>query len=143
MEKRTKPVAKTLEQMKKKWGYCSTGYPCSQCPTYKNMWRLWKNKSFQGSVEEQQWKKSVAHEIEQEATVENCIDMVNVNCLGTNSKWSIIVAKLKISSGQNRAMIPYKGDAGSTRNIMPIHTFRVLFHESTKTAGWTKMKTLS
>ena len=78
----------------------------------------------QSCVQEQNGRRGTVHDIEQEATSDNQIDMVNINYIGFNSKQSVIVAKLKISSNQISIIIPYKINTGSDGNIMPICIFK-------------------
>ena len=84
------------------------------------------------------------HEIEQEATNESHIDTVTINSIRPDSKWSVLVAKLKTSLIQNRTRIPYKIDTDSDGNVMLLHILRVYFpKQQQKKLAATEIKVFS
>ena len=62
---------------------------------------------------------------------EDHIDMVNINSITFNSKWSAITANLKMTSNQVSVIISYNIDTGSDGNIMPLHLCKKLFPKAT------------
>ena len=71
------------------------------------------------------------NEVEQEAAKdsveENSIDLVNINSVHFNKKYSVIRVHLKTSAGPYSVMVPYKVDTGSNSNIIPLHVYKNCF----------------
>ena len=59
----------------------------------------------------------------QDSAEENSIDLVTTNTIHFNKKHLVITAKLKMSTGVNNVIVPYKVDRGSNGNIMPLYIF--------------------
>ena len=61
--------------------------------------------------------KQAMNEVEQEtaqdSAEENSIDSVNINSIHFNKNFSLITAKLKMSTGINNVIVPYKVDTCS------------------------------
>ena len=97
MEQKTKPVAKTPEQMKKSCGYWGSGHPHRQCLACRKMCRNCGKtnhfKWFTGAtmVEGMQ---SMKYNKKQQLKI---TDMVNINCVRSKSKLLVTTAKLKTS----------------------------------------------
>ena len=54
-------------------------------------------------------------------------EIVSINSLYINRKWSLIMAKLEMQVGKPVLEIPYKIDTGSEGNLMLLYIFRKLF----------------
>ena len=55
------------------------------------------------------------------------IEIVSINSLYINRKWSSIMVKLEMQAGKTALEIPYKIDTGNEGNIMPLYIFQKLF----------------
>ena len=54
-------------------------------------------------------------------------EIVSINSVYINKKWSSITAKLQMQAGKVSLEVPYKIDTGSKGNIMPLYIFQTLF----------------
>ena len=111
---------------------------------WEDVWDLWEDKLLKAVCRSNKNRRVAMHEIEQEATNENHIDIVTIISIRSNSKLSIIVVKLKMSSIQKSAIIPHNIDTGGDGNVMPIHIVRILFPKPKKkrTTGGNKNKSI-
>ena len=55
------------------------------------------------------------------------IETVSINSVHMNKNWSLLTAKLKTCTGNNKLTVPYKIDTGSDGNKMPWYIFKKLF----------------
>ena len=55
------------------------------------------------------------------------IEIVNINSLYLNRKWSLITANLEMQVGETALEIPYKIDTGHESILMPLYIFQKLF----------------
>ena len=125
---KTKPFANEAELTRKNCVYCAFGHLHQQRPAYGKMCgRCRKTNQLRAVCRSSNGKRGTSHKVAQEATKENHIDLVNVNSFSFNNRQSVLVTKLKTSTSQNSAVIPYICDTGKDGNIMPIHIFRILF----------------
>ena len=60
------------------------------------------------------------------------MDMVNIDSIIFNSKWSVLTANVKTASNQVAITVPYKVDTGSDGNIMPLQLHKRLLPNATK-----------
>ena len=51
------------------------------------------------------------------------IEIVSINSLYLNKKWSLITANLEMQVGETALQIPYKIDTGREGNLMPLYIF--------------------
>ena len=85
MGKKVKPFDKTPLQIKQNCGYCGSGNPHQQCPAYGQMcWVCRKTNHFKAVCRNNNGRRVRGHDMEQEATNDNQIDMVNINCIMKN-----------------------------------------------------------
>ena len=66
------------------------------------------------------------HEVEIEVgpdSQEEYIEIVSINSLYLNKKWSLITANLEMQVGETALEIPYKINTGSEGNFMPLYIF--------------------
>ena len=84
MEHKAQTVAKTPEQMTQNCAYCGSGHPCRQYPAYGKM--CGKTNHCKALCRNNDGRREMVHEIEEETTVENSIDIVNINSIRSSSK---------------------------------------------------------
>ena len=99
--------------MKKSCNYCSSHHPPRQCPVYGKKHRdCGKINHFREVCRSR--RSTAVHNIEQVPGQcnfeEDHIDMVDINLIIFNSKWSVITVNLKTSSNQVSVVISYKVD---------------------------------
>ena len=134
VEQKLKQTSKAQEQTKKHCGYYGFGHPHWQCTAYWKKCGICGNtKHFKVVHRSSKDRMDTIHKIEQEATSEKLIDKVHIDSIRSNSKWSVIVAKLQMSSSEHRT---YKNDTGSDGNIMLIHFFQNIVSKSNKQNNW-------
>ena len=67
-------------------------------------------------------------EIDMEAeSQEEDTEIVSINSVYINKKWSSIMAKLQMQAGKTSLEVSYKIDTGSEGNIMLLYIFQKLF----------------
>ena len=94
---------------------------CGKVNPFREVCRSRSNRSF--------------HDLEQEPDQhheEDHIDMVNIDSIIFNSKWTVITANLKTSSNQVSIIVPYKVATDSDGNRIPLHLYKRLFPRATK-----------
>ena len=65
----------------------------------------------------------VEHETAQGSVEEGNTDSVNINLINFNKNCLVITANLKTLANKNSVIVPYKVDAGSDGNILPLHCY--------------------
>ena len=120
---------------KQSCSYCGSSHPPRQWPAYgRNCVECGKVNHFT-EVSRNERNRTI-HDPEQEPDQhheeEDHINIVNINSIIFNSKWSVITANLKTLSKQVSIIAPYKVDTGSDGNIMPLHIYIRLFPRETK-----------
>ena len=128
------PVKMPAKENRKCCGYIhqprqcpAYGKRCMKCNKMNHFWEVCRTA-----------RGRVAHNIEQEPNQveESHTDMVNINSIDFNSKYSVITANLKASPNKVVITVPYKVDTGSDGNIMPWHIYKKLFPRATKEDWW-------
>ena len=75
-------------------------------------------------------RNCAVHEVEidmEPESQEEDTEIVSINSVYVNRKWSSIMAKLQMQVGKVSLEIPYKIDTGSEGNIMSLYIFQKLF----------------
>ena len=114
--------------------YCEGGHTPRQCPAYGKMCTACSKTGHFRKVCSSK-RKCVVHEVEIEMGPDSQgedIEIISVNSLYLNRKWSLITAHLETQAGKNALEIPYKIDTGSEANLMPLYIFRKLFKNMSK-----------
>ena len=114
--------------------YCEGGHAPRQCPAYDKMCTACSKTGHFRKVCSSK-RNCVVHEVEIEMGPDSegeDIEIISVNSLYLNRKWSLIMAHLETQAGKNALEIPYKIDTGSEANLMPLYIFRKLFKNMSK-----------
>ena len=109
--------------------YCGGTHPPRQCPAYGKMCMEWSKVGHFCRVCRGKKTRAVnrlGQEIMQENTGED-YEIVSINSEYFNKNCSIVTANLKTLVGKNSMSVPYKIDAESNGNIIPLHIFKKLF----------------
>ena len=121
--------------MKQNCRYCGPSHPPRQCPAYGHKCVECGKVNHFREVHRSRRNRTV-HDLAQEPDKhheeEDHIDMVKINSIIFNNKWTVITANLKTSSNQVSIIVPYKVDTGSDGNIMPLHINKRLFPSATE-----------
>ena len=108
--------------------YCGGSHTPRQCPAYGKMCATCgKMGHFRKACRSK--RNHVVHEVEIEVGRDSQgedIEIVSINSLYLNRKWSLIMAKLEMQVGETALEIPYKIDTGSEGNLMPLYIFQKL-----------------
>ena len=132
-----KPHAHTKMPMKQSFSYCGSSHPPKQCLAYgKKCMEYGKVKHLRKVC--RSGRNRAMHDLEQEPHQhhEDHIDMVNINSIIFNSKWSVITANLKALSNHVRIIVPYKVDTCSDGHTMSLDIYKRLFLELQKNNWW-------
>ena len=109
--------------------YCGESHAPRQCPAYGKMYAACGKMGHFRKVCRRK-RSCVVHEVEidmEPEPQEEDTEIVSINSVYVNRKWSSIMAKLEMQVGKVALEIPYKIDTGSKGNIMPLYIFRKLF----------------
>ena len=105
--------------------YCGGSHTPRQCPAYGKMCAACsKIRNFRKVCRSK--RNHVVHEVEIDMEPESQgedTEIVSINSLYVNQKWSRIMAKLEMQAGKTVLEIPYKIDNGSEGNIMLLYIF--------------------
>ena len=95
---------------------------------WENVCSMWQDRALQEGVQEQRSHAVHEMEIDMEAeSQEKDTEIVSINSVYVNKKWSSIMAKLQMQVGKMSLQVSYKIDTGSKGNIMPLYIFQKLF----------------
>ena len=103
------------------WG----GHACRQCPAYGKTCAACSKMGHFSKVCRSKRNHAV-HEVEIDMgpdSQEEDIEIVSINSLCLNRKWSLIMAQLEMQVGETSLEILYKIDTGSEDNLMPLYIF--------------------
>ena len=109
--------------------YCRGGHAPRQCPAYGKMCTACSKMGHFRKVSRSKTGHTV-HEVEIEMGPDSQgedIEVVSINSLNLNRKWSLIMANLEMQVGETALEIPYKINTGSEGNLMPLYIFQKLF----------------
>ena len=108
--------------------YCGGGHTPRQCPAYGKMCTTCGKMGHFRKVCRSK-RNHVKHELEIQMEPDSQgedIEIVSINSLYLNRKWSLIMAHLEMQAGETALEIPYKIDTGSEGNLM-LYIFQKLF----------------
>ena len=75
-------------------------------------------------------RSCIVHEVEIDMGTDSQgedIEIVSINSLYLNRKWSLIMANVEMEAGETALESPYKINTGSEGNLMPLYIFCKLF----------------
>ena len=97
-----------------------------QCPAYgKKCMGCGKTGHFKKVSQSRRDRAKKKMEVEEAQEINaGELETVSIDSVHLNKIWSLITVKLEIQAGRNTIEIPYKIDAGSEVNIMPLFIFK-------------------
>ena len=106
--------------------YCGGSHAPRQCPAY---WKMCAACSKRGHFRKvcRSKRNHAVHEVEivmEPVSQEEDTEIVSINSVYINRKWSSIATKLEMQAGKVALEIPYKIDTGSEGNIMLLYIFQ-------------------
>ena len=114
--------------------YCGSSHPPRKCPVYGKTCTACSKMGHYRKVCKSKGRGAV-HEVEIEMGPDSQgedMEIMSINSLYLNRKWSLIMANLEMQVGETALEIPYKINTGSEGNLMPLYIFQKLFQNMSK-----------